>query len=303
MTKRIKPTYQKSLWAVGVFAVAGSSAFADSIRAVYGNNATSNPLAPPVVNEINLDTGANVGINYSNPSVGNGRGVVVVGNRMYSTVKNDTHIYITDVATGISLGSITTTLHNMTTLAWDGSHFWTTDYGVGNASNKGYGYELDSSGSLIKTVTFSQSNQYLNGLEYFDGKLIANNTDGSWSGVNTSYSIYDLDGNIITPNFISGVQNGSGIAYDGSNFLISDYFHNQIDEYNAGGTLIKTDSLVGTHWIEDLSVDYAARSDTRVSAQSDTQVPDTGSTLTLFGVGLVSLFALRRKDAAPAVFS
>src|SRR6185369_10395792 len=65
------------------------------IRTVYGNNAGG---GPDVVEKFSVDIGAGTGtfLTSYTPSGGNGRGVVVVGNILYSTQVGDNHIYMTD---------------------------------------------------------------------------------------------------------------------------------------------------------------------------------------------------------------
>jgi len=149
----------------------------------------------------------------------------------------------------------------MSTLAWDGSHYWTTDYA---GSNKGF--ELDAAGNVIKTISFGLASSYMDGMEYFNGKLIVNRGDA-----NGTYDIYDLNGNLLTANFINSAGHASrgqstGIAYDGVNFLVSDVFDNKLSEYDGTtGAWIKDIPLIGAsqssagRLIEDLSVDYSTR--------------------------------------------
>ena len=72
---------------------------------IYGNNAGG---GPDVVQKFDKATG--VLLQSYAPSGGNGRGVVVVGNVIYSTQVSDSNIYKTDATTGASLGTIPTTL-------------------------------------------------------------------------------------------------------------------------------------------------------------------------------------------------
>ena len=254
----------------------GSQAMALTIA--YGNNAGGAGIY-----KIDLDTG-NVLQTFANPSGGNGRGVVVVGNTIYSTVVGDNHIYETDATTGLSLGSIATDQASLSTIGWDGSSFWTTDY---NGSNKGF--QISLAGVTTKTLTFSQSSDYMDGMEYFNGKLIVNNHDGGEGGPN-AYSIYDLNGNLIQANFISA-PNGTGIAFDGTNFLVSDVFGGGVNVYDGiTGAFIKKITVNTNSWlVENLSVDYSQRADTGGN------VPDSSSTLGLLGCAMVALAIVRRR--------
>src|SRR5690349_4281598 len=106
------------LLSVGTLIFGSQSASASVQRIIYGNNAG---FSPDIVNKVDLDSGLN--LQSYTPSSGNGRGVVVVGNVLYSTAVNDPHIYKTDATTGASLGSILTDQVSLSTLAWDGTHF------------------------------------------------------------------------------------------------------------------------------------------------------------------------------------
>ena len=155
---------------------------------IFGNNASVGEFE--VMEKFDRDAGGLLQSYTVSP--GDGRGVVVVGNILYSTVVGDSHIYKTDVITGDPLGSIPTVIPSMATLAWDGSHFWTTDYAHQNKA-----YELDAAGNLVKTITLPLSEGDSDGMEWFNKKLIVNRGDAV--GV---YDIYDLDGNVLVANFI-----------------------------------------------------------------------------------------------------
>jgi len=274
--RRIVSVAAASLLALGVV----SSSLADEFA--YANNAGGAGIY-----KIDLTTGGNIVQSYGDPSGGNGRGVVVVGNTIYSTVVGDNHIYETDATTGLSIGSIATDQASLSTIAWDGSNFWTTDY---TGSNKGF--EINTSGSTIKTLTFSNSSGDMDGMEYFNGKLIVNNHDGGIGGPN-AYSVYDLNGNLLQSNFITA-PNGTGIAYDGTNFLVSDVFGGGINVYDGTtGTFLNKINVTGGNWlVEDLSVDYSQRADTGGS------VPDSGYTLMLLGCTMLALAGIRRPQLA-----
>lgn len=188
---------------------------------------------------------------------GNGRGVVVVGNTIYYTMEGQPDIFMLDKTTGGSLGAIPMSVASGSTIAWDGSQFWISDY-TGNSN----AYRVNLSGVTTNTISLPGSGNYFDGMEYFNGKLIANRQDG-YNQATSHYDIYDLTGTLITADFIQAPY-GTGIAYDGTNFLVSDVNSSVFGVYDGvSGAFIKNVTYAdGNYNIEDLSVDYAARQDT-----------------------------------------
>lgn len=273
------------LAAVGLL-ISGLSGTAQAIQ-VYGNSASSGTLA---LETFNVDTTAGTATEVSefNPQSGNGRGMVVVGDVMYYTRVDDPNIYQIDKNTGASLGSIATENASMSTIAFDGTNFWTSDY---SGTNNGF-YIDAATGLNLRTVSFGLASTNMDGMEYFNGKLIMNRDDGG--GI---YDIYDLDGNVLQANFITTGAFTTGIAFDGSNFLVSDVFNNRLSVWDGStGAFIKFLDLGpntgGGRLIEDLSVDYAQRPDT---GGGNGTVPEPASVLLLTsGLGGL-LFYGRRK--------
>ncbi len=273
------------LAAVGLV-ISGLSGTAQAIQ-VYGNSASSGTLA---LETFNVDTTAGTATEVSefNPQSGNGRGMVVVGDVMYYTRVDDPNIYQIDKNTGASLGSIATENASMSTIAFDGTNFWTSDY---SGTNNGF-YIDAATGLNLRTVSFGLASTNMDGMEYFNGKLIMNRDDGG--GI---YDIYDLDGNVLQANFITTGAFTTGIAFDGSNFLVSDVFNNRLSVWDGStGAFIKFLDLGpntgGGRLIEDLSVDYAQRPDT---GGGNGTVPEPASVLLLTsGLGGL-LFYGRRK--------
>lgn len=263
---------------------------AATLQIVYGNNAS---FGPDITEKFTIDkAGGTASLLQSyNTNSGNGRGVVVVGDTLYTTNANEGIIWKNSVSTGLPLGSIAVNGHPgaISTLAWDGNAFWAADYsGAG-----GTAYQINTSGDVIKTIPLANSGGFSDGLEWFNGKLIANRGDAD--GI---YDVYDLDGNLLQPDFFHTVGTGAqytGVAYDGTDFIVSDIFNSQLKVFDGvTGNFIKdiplTDPTISSagRLIEDLSIDYAQRDDT------GNNVPETGPTLALLGIGAISLFGMAR---------
>ena len=224
---------------------------------------------------------------------GNGRGVVTVGDTLYYTVAGSGSIFKRTISTNVDLGVAFSVpgSSGLQAISYDGTNFWVGDY---TGTTKAY--LVSPTGVLLRTITLASGvsgiEGFYDGLEYFNGKLIANRYDGGFGRAGgNQYSIYDLNGNLLTANFIdtNGHGNGTGIAYDGVNFYVSDIFNNRATIWNGlTGAFIGAVTFAGSHnAIEDLSFDFAARSDTG-------GVPEP-TDLALFAIGLVGLAAgLRR---------
>lgn len=237
---------------------------------------------------------------------GNGRGIVVVGNTVYYTVANSGNVFMRDATTNADLG-VAFNIAGATGLqaiSFDGTDFWVGDY---SGTNKAY--KVNTSGTLLNTINLINAEGFYDGLEYFNGKLIANRYDGGFARAGgQQYDIYDLTGTLLTAAFINtnGHGNGTGIAFDGTNFFVSDIFNNRITQWDGTtGAFMGAIVLQGSHSsIEDLSFDFASRGDTcggpnQPPCSGGGNVPEPG-TLSLAVLGLIGAAGWgRRRKAMP----
>ena len=256
---------------------------------LYGNNAT---FGSPYIYVMDSATGA-ISNTITNLSGDNGRGVVVVGDTLYYTTATTNSVFSYTLSTSTDNGALFTVAaaSALSTMAYDGTDFWIGDY---SGTNQAYLYS--PTGTLLKTISLGDCTGFCDGLEYFvDGsgnaRLIENEGDGETPGV---YDVYDTSGNLITHDFINtGNASGTGIAYDGTDFYVSNIFEGTISVYDNTGAFIRTETLTGfpgdfAPLVEDLSADYAV-----VLGNPPTPEPATFAT---FGAGLLGLcLAVKRR--------
>lgn len=250
---------------------------------VYGHNACFGTCN---IDVIDADTGAIV--RSCGQTNGNGRGIVVIGNTGYYTTADAGTVWKMNMDTCEDLGvAFETATTGIATIAYTGSTFWINQYDSNPPGNAAYEYSPD--GTLLKTITLDKCVSYCDGVEYYEGKLISNRGDAALP----IYDVYDLDGNLLTEGFIDDPQGGNttGIAYDGTNFWVSDIQQNRLRVYDGqSGDFIRfLDITGGDTLIEDLSVDYAQRPDTGGGGPADV-VP----TLSMWGLiaFMVTMFLL-----------
>ncbi len=205
-----------------------------------------------------IDTSTGAVVNTCLMQKGNGRGIVVVGNLAYYTVANSHNVYKADINTCADLGIAFSVAgaSGLSTMAFDGTNFWIGDY-----SGTDHAYYYSPTGTLIRTVSLANCAGSCDGLEYFSGKLISNRGD-----LVPPYDVYDTNGVLLTPMFIAPSTGTTGIAFDGTNFFVSEILSQNLQVYDGTtGAFIRSVAVTGlapaANLIEDVSFDYAQRPD------------------------------------------
>ncbi|HVC45727.1 MAG TPA: hypothetical protein VND90_00645 [Terracidiphilus sp.] len=268
-----------------------SAARADEI--IYGNNAS---YGPDTVSQIDITTGtvtANIDV-----SPGNGRGVVQVGNILYTTTASSNIVYKYNLTTSTSSTAFTVSgSSGLSTISYDGTNFWIGDYsGTNNV------YEYSPTGTLLKTISLSQCTGYCDGVGYLaanGGEIISNEFDGYYA--NSQYDIYDLNGTLKQSDFINsasgctGSAGSTGLAFDGTDYFVSCINDSALAEYSGAGAFIKDIAFTGDNsnagaQVEGISANYA-------EVLNPSPVPEPW-TLFMVGTGLAAMVAEMRRRLA-----
>ena len=169
----------------------------------------------------------------------NGRGIAVVGTKIYYSLADTPNVYVTDTVSHADLGiAFTTPLSpGINNLAWDGTSLWLNSSAPGDARV----FQYSPTGQLQKTLTLAlpaNTNLARDGLEVTPGGIIANH--GS-----VPYDIFDFNGNMQTPFFITATFRTTGIAFDGTNYIVSDVINGRLATYDTAGNFVKSVTLSG----------------------------------------------------------
>lgn len=242
----------RKLLLTGVAAVAMSAggAHAAPVNTIWGDSATN---GAPILQEWDLN--GNLLDTITAPNGENGRGVVQVGNILYYTSATTNSIFAYNFATNTDLGTVFSIpgATALSTIAYDGTNFWIGDY---SGSNNVYHYS--PTGTLLGTVALSNCTGFCDGLEFANGDLVENCGDA-----NGPYDVYTTSGTLLKSAFITGQDTNSttGIAYDGTDYYISNIYNQTISVYDGSGNFVRDITLQNGGYptlVEDLSVNYSA---------------------------------------------
>ncbi len=274
--------------AIAALALTASAANAGTVSTIWGNSATN---GAPLLQQ--WDLSGNLLRTINAPNGFNGRGIVQVGDVVYYTSASTNGVYAYNFMTNTDLGTVFTVAgaSGLATMAYDGSHFFIGDYsGTQNA------YEYSLTGTLVKTIALKNCSGFCDGLEFANGHLVSNEYDGGFGGSNT-YDVYDLNGNVTTAGLIHGQDSSgnTGIAFDGTDYYVSNIFVNTIGVYDGSGNFLHNIVLQtggNPTLVEDLSVNY-----TQVLS-----VPEPATWgMMIAGLGLAGAALRRRRTSFAAI--
>lgn len=251
---------------------------------IYANNdcyLDKAPKCPPWVHKIDLATG-NIVHTYKNLSgIEHGRGVAVCESTMYYTTAVQPCVFKYDLALDMDKGCFFNvvdpfgaTILGLGSLAYDGTNLWIQAYEQ-NAPTSVFQYDITSSPPkyVAKFIPAgcTGANVYCDALEYVNipipgctgPVLMANRGDAL-----DPYDAYPILGPASChPSFINPTDKNSGIAWDGTNFYISDITqaianNPQLQVFNAGGKKlgainVKKVPAKYPAFMEDLAIDCA----------------------------------------------
>jgi hypothetical protein len=263
-----------------IIAAAVASLFSVTVQAsvIWGNSASSGNVN---LEAFDSTTGLLIpGQQFLVPNLtaqsDNGRGVAVLGNDIYYTTASSGNIYKTNAITHSDLGIIVDTgFKGIANIATDGTFLYANDYQAVNGVINKYTTSGVFAGSITLTGPDAAGASSRDGFEVQNNPLIsggattfiANRYDGGFGpthgGIIGAYDVYDSNGVEIISNFITpndqGVGGATGIAFDGTNYFVSDIFNNRLLEYSGLGVFMTSIDLSGNpnpftgRLLEDLS--------------------------------------------------
>src|ERR1017187_4286141 len=155
---------------------------------------------------------------------------------MYYTSATTNSIFAYNLSTNTDMGAVFSIAGAtaLSTIAYDGTNIYVGDY---SGSNNVYEYSL--TGTLIKTLSLANCTGNCDGLEYFNqggvGYLIENRGDDEGP-----YDVYNAStGALVTANLINTTST-TGIAFDGTDFFVSNISSSSLGEYTEAGVFVQT---------------------------------------------------------------
>lgn len=216
---------------------------------VWANNAS---LGNPHIQAFDLGTGAaKADFLAPNPDAhkakANGRGIAVMGTKIYYSLANSGSVYLTDTVTHADGGvAFTTGLPGIAGLSWDGAALWVLPYVNLDAnipsSQNVYSYSLN--GTLLNTVRLTPL-IFPNPAVPRDGLAVTPTGFLIDRGASVPYDLFDRSGNVVSLYLIVSPLRSTGVAFDGQQFIVSDVITQQISMYDLSGMFLSTTSLSG----------------------------------------------------------
>lgn len=241
------------------------------------------------IQKLNGDTGAVVD-SFAVPfGLGSAASIAFVGNTGYYTLLFETDVHKVDMTThayggvAFNIGSTAGFTNGITTDS--NGHLWFADGGDGALK------EFNTVGTLLSTHAFPvAANSFRDGSVVFDDKVVANRGDQQGP-----YDLYSIGaGNspltLVTSSFITALGGNNGIAYNGTNFYVSNEQTHIVSKYTAAGAFVSQANLDPNSRYENWT--FASQD----IVPAPVPEPETYA-LMLAGLGVLGFVARRRKAA------